>query len=277
MNLQLQYMYKDHIYGDDPYRPYKEDIQLDGKRGKIFCTYYVAGGEGLHPTVILCHGYPGNEQNLDIAHLLRRIGCNVMTFHYSGSWGSEGNFSLKHCVEDTESILDLLLTDDHLRADKERIWLFGHSMGGFVGFHMLVRRKELAGAVLAMPCDFGQLAIAGEKDPAIKKEIIANLQEGADWLQGIDGETLYQECREIADHSTFVKLADRITEKPVLLIGGVLDTITPVRTMIQPLVDRVRELGGTRMEFKTITTDHMFADERCTVSELTARFLERQA
>ena len=31
-----------------------------------------AAGAGLHPTVILMHGLPGNERNLDLAQAIRR-------------------------------------------------------------------------------------------------------------------------------------------------------------------------------------------------------------
>jgi len=43
---------------------------------------YVAGGSGPHPTVLLLHGLPGNEQNLDCAQTVRRAGWNVLTIHY---------------------------------------------------------------------------------------------------------------------------------------------------------------------------------------------------
>jgi len=33
---------------------------------------YEAQGAGPHPTVVLLHGFPGNEQNLDLAQAIRR-------------------------------------------------------------------------------------------------------------------------------------------------------------------------------------------------------------
>jgi pimeloyl-ACP methyl ester carboxylesterase len=53
---------------------------------------YVAAGKGPHPTLLLLHGFPGNEQNLDLAQAARRAGWNVLTLHYRGSWGSPGPF-----------------------------------------------------------------------------------------------------------------------------------------------------------------------------------------
>jgi uncharacterized protein len=54
--------------------------------------FYLAGGVGPHPTMVLLHGFPGNEQNLDLAQAIRRAGWNVLTLHYRGAWGSPGYF-----------------------------------------------------------------------------------------------------------------------------------------------------------------------------------------
>src|SRR5690349_6039830 len=51
---------------------------------------YLAAGAGPHPTVVLFHGLPGNEKNLDLAQALRRAGWNAITINYRGSWGSPG-------------------------------------------------------------------------------------------------------------------------------------------------------------------------------------------
>ena len=33
---------------------------------------YLAAGAGPHPTLVLCHGWPGNEKNLDLAREIGR-------------------------------------------------------------------------------------------------------------------------------------------------------------------------------------------------------------
>jgi predicted alpha/beta-fold hydrolase len=45
-----------------------------------------ASGSARKPTLVLLHGLPGNEQNLDLAQAVRRAGWNVLTMHYRGSW-----------------------------------------------------------------------------------------------------------------------------------------------------------------------------------------------
>ena len=48
---------------------------------------YRANGSQKHPTMLLLHGFPGNERNLDIAQFVRSKGWNVLYFDYRGSWG----------------------------------------------------------------------------------------------------------------------------------------------------------------------------------------------
>ena len=54
---------------------------------------------------ILLHGFPGNERNLDLAQALRRAGWNAVFFHYRGSWGSDGDFSFGHVLEDVAAVV----------------------------------------------------------------------------------------------------------------------------------------------------------------------------
>lgn len=49
---------------------------------------YQPSGAGPHPTLVICHGLPGDEKNLDLAQAVHRAGWNAVTFSYRGSWGS---------------------------------------------------------------------------------------------------------------------------------------------------------------------------------------------
>jgi predicted alpha/beta-fold hydrolase len=44
--------------------------------------FYLAAGTSSHPTAIVLHGFPGFEQNLDLAQMLRSNGWNVLAMHY---------------------------------------------------------------------------------------------------------------------------------------------------------------------------------------------------
>jgi pimeloyl-ACP methyl ester carboxylesterase len=94
---------------------------------------YRANGNNKHPTLLMLHGYPGNERNLDIAQVVRAHGWNTIYFDYRGSWGSQGKFSFRNCVEDVVNVVAFCKQyQDSLKIDTSNIVLFGHSMGGWI-------------------------------------------------------------------------------------------------------------------------------------------------
>src|SRR6185503_21304275 len=112
---------------------------------------YQPSGAGPHPTIVLCHGLPGNEKNLDLAQALRRAGWNAVTFNYRGSWGSPGNFRFAQNLEDARAVLAFLRDPANvasLGVDTRRIVLLGHSMGGWVVAHTAAQDHALLGAIL---------------------------------------------------------------------------------------------------------------------------------
>src|SRR5262249_18275881 len=69
---------------------------------------YQPSGAGVHPTLVIFHGLPGNEKNLDLAQAVRRAGWNAVTFNYRGSWGSPGSFKFAQNLEDADAVLAFL-------------------------------------------------------------------------------------------------------------------------------------------------------------------------
>jgi len=101
----------------------------------MYSVIYIASGAGPHPTVLMLHGFPGNEKNLDLAYSVRRAGWNVLAPFYRGAWGSGGTFSFTHTLEDAQASIDFLRQPENVkkfRIDSNHIVLIGHSMGGFV-------------------------------------------------------------------------------------------------------------------------------------------------
>jgi predicted alpha/beta-fold hydrolase len=90
---------------DKANRAAMETFQLPSHGAKLNALAYVAAGAGPHPVVILLHGFPGNEKNLDLAQAIRRDGWDVVYFDYRGSWGSPGDFSFTHSIGDNQSAI----------------------------------------------------------------------------------------------------------------------------------------------------------------------------
>ena len=74
--------------------------------GAINAVMYTAAGAGLHPTLLLLHGFPGNEQNLDIAQAARR--ANMISCFYdpalTDSYPDETDWHLADFEQFTEML-----------------------------------------------------------------------------------------------------------------------------------------------------------------------------
>ncbi len=141
---------------------------------------YLASGKGPHPTLLLLHGFPGNEQNLDLAQAARRAGWNVLTFHYRGSWGSPGTFSFTHSAEDSAAALAFLRDPTNVarfRIDPGKIAVAGHSMGGMMAARVLADDPRLLGAFLIDPADLAAIGRAAH-DPAFLAKFKASEVDG---------------------------------------------------------------------------------------------------
>ncbi len=131
-------------------------VQFESHGGLLNAEVFRPAGAGPHPTAILFHGLPGNDQTLDIAYVMRRAGWTVVTFHYTGSWGSVGQFTLRRGVEDTAALIRTLQRPEIAAAwgtDPKRLILIGHSYGGYVAACAADYAPGLQGVVLLAPWD----------------------------------------------------------------------------------------------------------------------------
>ena len=165
---------------------------------------YAAAGVPPHPTAIILHGLPGNEQNLDLAQTLRRAGYNVLSFHYRGSWGSPGKFTLANGVEDGQSAVTFLEDASNIakfHIDPKRLIIIGHSYGGFVGARVAAAHPEIAAAVLIAPwspaADVPFLQVAPEK-------FAATAHRAFDDVEGRLGGTTCATSRACCKHCSVV-------------------------------------------------------------------------
>lgn len=255
-------------------RPDLAGLIIPGKHGNILANFYVAGGEGNHPTVIICHGIPGNEQNQDLAQEFRRRGFNAMIFHYSGSWGSTGDYSLQNDLDDTEAILDFILNDETYHCDKEKIYCVGHSLGGFVCGNVSAKRSEIKASTLLMACDIGGLPTIMEKNPEMEQVLKDSFNDWVRWLTNVTGDELLLEAKTNSEQYSLVSKADVLVNKPLLVINGSLDIYTPKEDHVQPLIDKIKELGGTKLKEVVYETDHSANDYRLELCDTVVSFFE---
>ena len=123
-----------------------EGIIFQSAGSNLLGALYYGSGGGPRPTAILLHGIPGVEKNVDLAYALRDAGWNALIFHYRGSWGSEGEYTLAGIPDDVGAAMDEL-TGGKYPVDPERLALIGHSLGGWAAIVRASRDPRVKAAV----------------------------------------------------------------------------------------------------------------------------------
>ncbi len=258
---------RDPIEIDLTHPPALIELNFDSHGDRINGILYQAGGEGPHPTVVLLHGYPGNEKNLDLAQTMRRVGYNVLFFHYRGAWGSGGNFSFTHVIEDVGSALNYLRDQaDQYRVDAEKILLIGHSMGGFAALQGAANNPDIKCVAGIAPGDLGLVADILLANPEAGKNF-ASGAEGLTMLNGWSGITAIDELRNNRDAFSLVGLASQLNGKSVLLIAADKDTVLPAAVFHAPLVTAYANQPDMTLTHSIIPGDHAFSWSRLKLIE----------
>lgn len=269
--MNLDYITKENPWGKKAFPPDLQAEILQGKRGRLLVTIYRTGGEGVHPTILLNNGFPGIEKNFDLAQALRRVGFHVIAYQYSGSWGSDGDYSYANDLEDGETLVEFIETNESYGFDRENLFMVGHSVGGFVTAHLLARHPNWKGGVLLTPCDLGGVVSFPEETEA-KKLLMEIFTTGPLWLNGTSPEALF---KEVSGHQAEYRLASlvkKLADRPVFCLGAAQDESCPPEAHCLPWVEELNRIGGN-IRYETLDTDHSFSDVRLAMIGKVAAFL----
>jgi uncharacterized protein len=216
---------------------------------------YSPAGAGPHPTLLICHGLPGNEKNLDLAQAVRRAGWNAVTFNYRGSWGSPGVFRFAQTVEDAAAVLAFLRDPANaatLGVDTQRLAIAGHSMGGWVTARTAAHDHGLIGAVMISAGDLGRL------DQMERGKEIAFMADDMESLAGVTPESMVDEIHAHAQDFLLKNAAVGLVKTPLLTLtsdDGLAD-------QTDALVEAIKAAGGKSVTSYHVATDHGWSDHR---------------
>jgi pimeloyl-ACP methyl ester carboxylesterase len=228
---------------------------------------YSPAGAGPHPTLVLCHGLPGNEKNLDLAQAVRRAGWNAVTFNYRGSWGSPGSFRFRQNLQDADAVLAYLRDPANaakLGIDLKRMVIAGHSMGGWVVAHTAAHDHALRGAILISMADMGSLAGSMPRAKAV-----AEMADDMETLADVTPESMVDELSAHAKEFIVTGTAAGLAQIPVLAITA-NDHLAP---QTDALVAAIKAKGGTRVTAAHLDTDHSYSDRRIALESIVITWL----
>lgn len=223
------------------------DIPSHGS--KLYSVIYIASGSGPHPTVLMLHGFPGNEKNLDFAYSIRRAGWNVLVPFYRGAWGSGGAFSFTHALEDAQASIDFLRASENakkFRINSAGIVLVGHSMGGFVAAYATAHDPKVFAAALISA---GNLGPGSARQRANDPQFWERWNDNASRLVGTTAQRLVQEVDSSPEKWNYINCVPLLKNQPILVLEAddrnTLDN--------QELANRLRKAGDAQVTKFTCT------------------------
>lgn len=217
--------------------------------------------ESRCPVVLMLHGHPGGDKNLDIGEALRANGYAVAVISYRGVWGSHGDYLLTHNIEDVIATVDFLREKAaDYRLDPNRVYLFGHSMGGFSALNAMARGLKVSGAVLMAPYDAGFKYLF---DRPNFDSVMACKARGYFHLSSENA--LEEDAARNAEGWNFRNLLPKLDKNiPYCFIDGTKDTTSE---HMGPVAQEM-EHSGFRVDYHLLEDGHMFPLHRATIARI---------
>jgi dipeptidyl aminopeptidase/acylaminoacyl peptidase len=195
-----------------------EGVVFESGGHRLLGALFLARGDDPKPTAILLHGCPGIERNHDVALALRDQGWNSLVFHYRGSWGSGGAFSLASLPDDVIAALEYLGSGCWPQVDADRLIFVGHSLGGWAA--VIAAADDARARAVGV---YGGVADLRFRDYAT--DFVA--AEFTPWLHGITPEEFVAEVEGLHDRYSPLERVAGISPRPLLVIHGGRDSQIP--------------------------------------------------
>jgi len=197
-----------------------EDIKFKSNGQSLRGRTYRPAEDGKYPAVAICHGYPGDTKNMDLAEHLALNNIAVLVFYYQGAWGSEGTYSFNNLAPSTEDAVKYLKSQSYV--DSERVGLLSHSMGAVPLSNVMHKDKSIKAGVLMSP--------ASDISKWLSAEVIDNIfpifvgMAKGKLAYGDESEYRKSMMEAAEKLNPMEKIAD--IEAPELVIVGSADNVT---------------------------------------------------
>jgi alpha/beta superfamily hydrolase len=265
----------DPVVRDRAFPPAMDELSFQSGDARLNGFIYLAQGKSPHPTVVLLHGYPGNERNLDLAQALRRAGMNVLYFNYRGSWGSGGEFSFANAQADVATAVRWLRSPEisaKYRIDPQRIALVGHSMGAWLALLGAAADTSVACVGALEVADMTRRMKAGDADSARS----AMMVQYNEWLTAPGG-PLRADARSLGTSlAANAGQWDLTTRAADLASHTVLLLDNDKNTDHAAIVASLKAAGAKRLTTYVWPTDHGFSDRRIALSRAVVGWLQQR-
>jgi pimeloyl-ACP methyl ester carboxylesterase len=265
---------------DRRFPPTFQAIKLPTHGTMVNAVLYGAQGPELKPAIVFLHGFPGNERNLDLVHSLRRAGFHVHFFNYRGSWASGGAFSFAAARADIGAATAYLRqpeTSQRLRIDTKRIYLVGHSMGGWLALAGAADDPTIRCTIALAPWNLGRVGALLSDPKADSRRFVASFTTNTDSISGpLRGTSSDALVREVVASKTswdFAAFASRLADRATLVVTSSRDETAP-EFQRAGLDSAMAKLGARRYRSLAIDDDHTFSAHRLNVAKFVIDWIQ---
>ena len=241
-------------------------IDLRNNGVKIDAKFFPTNKTAKAPSVILLHGFPGNQSSpLGLAERLNNAGFNILVFNYQGSYSSEGNFSFDNCIDNVSTALNFLLDpkiQTQYNIDTSKIVVCGYSFGGTIAIESAMYNNKIKNII----------SIANDDHSISIKKATTDLEFRENYQQYIgksfepsgpfrgDLKTQMELNIQNVDRYDLVKNADKLRTKKVLFIVGWQDRTSLIEVTTLPLYRKLQQLNTGNISIKGFESDHRFGN-----------------
>jgi pimeloyl-ACP methyl ester carboxylesterase len=260
------------------------DITIDRDGILLKGKFYMPEGMGKFPTVILLHGFPGNEIDvLGIGKRLSEVGINALTFNYSGTHKSDGEFNFNNSQKDIGAAYDFIYRSENIsqfRIDTTRIILGGYSYGGGMALTYAANHPTIKEVFSIAGNDHGAFMREYNRNPEMQKNIdnmFDDLKTRTEIVRFGPGGTVQEidKMKIIESNPTYDlrKCAPMLAEKRILLIGGWDDLKVSFENIVLPLYRELKKEKAEDVTIVGIKGGHPLKNSRDEVAQIVVNWL----
>ena len=165
---------------------------------------------------------------------------------------------MSHNIEDAFSVTEWVRENaERLHFDPERIYLFGHSMGGFSVLNAVADGLKVRGVIVMAPCNLGYTYLYNQEEFLDLMECKSN-----GYFNLPSDDYMEQDTAKNAEKWHFSNLVPRLDKSiPYRIIGAAKDATTPPKAHVYPMYEKMVE-NGYDVEYIELNDGHMFPESR---------------
>lgn len=261
------------------------DITINRDKVLLKGKFYISEGTGIFPTVILLHGFPGNEIDvLGIGNKLSEEGFNALTFNYSGTHQSGGKYNFENTQKDIQAAFAFIHQNENIhkyKIDTTRIILGGYSYGGGMAFTYAANHPEIKEIFSIAGNDHGVFMEQYNRNAEMKNMIdkmFNNLKTQPEIVRFAPGGTPEEisEMKIIESNPTYHLLnsAQLLNQKKILLIGGWDDPNVSLENIILPLYRALLKEKAKNVKIAAVLDNHSFKNSKEALAQIIIKWLK---